>query len=390
MKTNIPIAKVDLNKHEINSVLGPLKNGWLVQGPKVKEFEKKWSDFTKSKFSIAVTSCTSALQLSLLALGFKPGDEAIVPAFTWISTANVVEQLGGKVIFCDINLESFNIDYQQIEKKITSKTKFIIPVHLFGFPADMSEILKIAKKYNLKIVEDAACGFGTKINEKHVGLFGNAGCFSFHPRKSITTGEGGMITTQNSKIAERLYRLRDHGATLSDLQRHSGPKPYLLSDHLDAGYNQRMTDIQGALGSEQMNRANSILNQRKIIANKYISKLKNIDWLILPIKKDGYIHSFQSFACLFKPKNLNFKNLNEIKNLRNSFMDKLLRSGISTRPATHSVIDLSYYKNNYRIDPKDFPNTTYAANASISLPLYNKLKDSEITFITEEIKKGYE
>ena len=129
MKINIPIAKVDLNKNEINSVLGPLKNGWLVQGPMVKEFEKKWSDFTKSKFSIAVTSCTSALQLSLLALGFKPGDEAIVPAFTWISTANVVEQLGGKVIFCDINLESFNIDYQQIEEKITSKTKFIIPVH---------------------------------------------------------------------------------------------------------------------------------------------------------------------------------------------------------------------------------------------------------------------
>ena len=165
MKINIPIARVDLNKHEINSVLEPLKNGWLVQGPKVKEFEKKWSDFTKSKFSIAVTSCTSALQLSLIALGFKPGDEAIVPAFTWISTANVVEQLGGKVIFCDITLESFNINPQQIEKKITSRTKFIIPVHLFGFPANMSEILKIAKKYDLKIVEDAACGFGTKIHE---------------------------------------------------------------------------------------------------------------------------------------------------------------------------------------------------------------------------------
>ena len=150
-----------------------------------------------------------------------------------------------------------------------------------------------------------------------------------------------------------------------------------------------MTDIQGALGSEQMNRANSILNKRQIIANKYIDKLKNIEWLILPIKKDGFVHSFQSFACLFKPKNLNFKNLNEIKNLRNSFMDKLLRNGISTRPATHSVIELSYYKNNYKIDPKDFPNTTYAANASISLPLYNKLKDSEITFITNEIKKGY-
>ena len=150
-----------------------------------------------------------------------------------------------------------------------------------------------------------------------------------------------------------------------------------------------MTDIQGALGSEQMNRAKSILNKRQIIAEKYINKLKDVDWLILPIKKDKFIHSFQSFACLFKPNNLNFKNLNKIKDLRNSFMDKLLRSGISTRPATHSVIELSYYKNSYKIDPKDFPNTTFASNASISLPLYNKLKDSEITYITEQIKKGY-
>ena len=161
IKKNIPIAKVDLNKNEINSVLEPLKNGWLVQGPKVKEFEEKWSKFTNSRFSIAVTSCTSALQLSLVALNFKPGDEVVVPAFTWISSANVVEQLGGKVIFCDIDLKSFNIDVDQIEKKITKKTRFIIPVHLFGLPADMTKILNIARKYDLKIVEDAACGFGT-------------------------------------------------------------------------------------------------------------------------------------------------------------------------------------------------------------------------------------
>ena len=158
------------------------------------------------------------------------------------------------------------------------------------------------------------------------------------------------------------------------MQRHSGPKPYLLSDHLDAGYNQRMTDIQGALGSEQMNRANSILNKKQIIANKYIKKLKNIDWLILPMKKDGFFHSFQSFACLFKPKNLNFKNLNEIKNLRNSFMDKLLRSGISTRPATHSVIDLSYYKNNYKIDPKTFQTQLMQLMQVFLYPFSTKLK----------------
>ena len=156
----IPISKTILDEREINSVLETIKSGWLVQGPKVKEFEDKWSDFIGVKHSIAVTSCTSAMSLSLIAAGFKPEDEAIVPAFTWISTANVVEQLGGKVIFCDINIDTFNIDIHQIEQKITNKTKFILPVHLFGMPAEMEKINFLAQKYDLKIIEDAACGFG--------------------------------------------------------------------------------------------------------------------------------------------------------------------------------------------------------------------------------------
>ena len=229
----IPISKTILNENEISSVLEPLRSGWLVQGPKVRDFEEKWCKFTKSKYSIAVTSCTTAMTLSLIALGFKEGDEAIVPAFTWISTANVVEQLGGKVVFCDINLDTFNLDLSQIENKITTKTKVILPVHLFGLPVEMDPIIKLSKKYNLKIIEDAACGFGSYYKGKHVGSFGDTGCFSLHPRKSITTGEGGIITTQDDKIAEKIRILRDHGASISDLQRHHGPKPYILSDHTE-------------------------------------------------------------------------------------------------------------------------------------------------------------
>ncbi|MBT6462385.1 MAG: DegT/DnrJ/EryC1/StrS family aminotransferase, partial [Opitutae bacterium] len=204
----IPIARTSLTQNEVNSVLEPLHSGWLVQGPKVREFEEKWSAFTGSDHSIAVTSCTSAMHLSLAALGFGPGDEAIVPAFTWISTANVVEHLGGKVVFCDIDLETFNMDVDQIETKITSRTKVIMPVHLFGLAADMDSVLAVARKYDLSVVEDAACGFGAKFKERHVGTFGDAGCFSFHPRKAITTGEGGMVTTNDDSFAEKIRRLR--------------------------------------------------------------------------------------------------------------------------------------------------------------------------------------
>jgi dTDP-4-amino-4,6-dideoxygalactose transaminase len=240
----IPIARTNLTEAEINSVLEPLRSGWLVQGPKVEQFEKKWSDFTGAKYSIAVTSCTSALHLSLVALGIKAEDEVIVPAFTWISTANVVEHVGAKLVFCDIDINTFNIDVAQIESKITKYTKAIIPVHLFGLAADMTVINNIAKKYNLKVVEDAACGFGSRYHKQHVGTFGNTGCFSFHPRKAITTGEGGMITTNDKVLAEKLRCLRDHGAIMSDLQRHQGSKPYLLADHQEAGFNQRMTDLR--------------------------------------------------------------------------------------------------------------------------------------------------
>ena len=207
----VPIARTGLTESEIHSVLEPLTSGWLVQGPKVREFEEAWSTFTGAKHSIAVTSCTTALHLSLAGLGFGPGDEAIVPAFTWISTANVVEHLGGRVIFADIDLSTFNINPDVIEGLITPRTKAILPVHLFGLSADMQSIADIAQRHGLWVIEDAACGFGASFGGKHVGTFGNTGCFSFHPRKAITTGEGGMITTNDTALAERLRRLRDHG-----------------------------------------------------------------------------------------------------------------------------------------------------------------------------------
>lgn len=385
---NVPIARTSLLESEIQSVLEPLRSGWLVQGPKVREFEEKWSAFTGAKHSIAVTSCTTALHLSLAALGLQPGDEVIVPAFTWIATANVVEHLGGTVVFCDIDLNTFNLDVEQLTTKITTKTKAVIPVHLFGLAAEMNRINQLAKQHGLWVVEDAACGFGSRYRGQHVGTLGDTGCFSFHPRKAITTGEGGMITTNDTGLAEKLRRLRDHGAAMSDLQRHLGARPYLLADHPDAGYNQRMTDLQAALGSAQMDRAAEIIAERQRLASIYDNAFADLAWLKSPVHIDGLEHGYQSYPCLFQPEPVTAQSVSRINQARNKWMDRLQQVGISTRPATHAVHMLSFYKNKYRLQPQDFP-VAYAANdCSISLPLFHGMTESEQNFVIQQVREN--
>ena len=388
MKKQVPIARTNLTEDEILSVLGPLRSGWLVQGPKVVEFEEKWSAFTGARHSIAVTSCTSALHLSLASLGFGPGDEAIVPAFTWISTANVVEHLGGKVVFCDIDLDTFNLDVNEAAGKVTPRTKAILPVHLFGLSADMDPVMALAKAHDLWVIEDAACGFGSSYNGRHVGTIGDTGCFSFHPRKAITTGEGGMITTQSDTLAEKLRRLRDHGAAMTDLQRHMGARPYLLADHPYAGYNQRMTDLQAALGSAQMDRANSITGERRRLASVYKAAFANLSWLKLPVCPEGYCHGYQSYPCLFQPEALTSGSVSRVSKLRNDWMDRLQQAGISTRPATHAVHMLAYYRQRYGLSANDFPNARAANDCSISLPLFHGMLEAEQQDVIQNVMES--
>ncbi len=389
---NVPIARTSLLESEIQSVMEPLRSGWLVQGPKVREFEDKWSAFTGAKHSIAVTSCTTGLHLSLAAMGIQPGDEVIVPAFTWIATANVVEHLGAKVVFCDIDLETFNLDVEQLASLVNTKTKAILPVHLFGMSADMGAINVFAKQHQLWVVEDAACGFGSRYHGQHVGTLGHAGVFSFHPRKAITTGEGGMITTQDDELAAKLRRLRDHGAAMSDLQRHLGARPYLLADHPDAGYNQRMTDLQAALGSAQMDRASEIIAERKRLAARYDQAFAEIEWLQTPFKMQGNDHGYQSYPCLFEPqksklaaKEGDVATIKQINESRNSLMDRLQQLGISTRPATHAVHMLSFYRDKYSFKPEDFPNAFTANDCSISLPLFHGMKPEEQDYVIHQV-----
>lgn len=396
METNIPIARTSLTDDEVQSVLEPLRSGWLVQGPKVNEFEEKWRSFTGAPEAAAVTSCTTGLHLALEAAGIGPGDEVIVPAFTWISTANVVEHTGASVVFCDIDINTFNIDVELLPGLLTPQTKAIIPVHLFGLAADMQAVNAFAKSANLFVLEDAACGFGATYNRQHVGFFGDAGVFSFHPRKAITTGEGGMVTSSSEELITKLRRLRDHGAELSDLQRHLGPKPYLLADHSEAGFNQRMTDIQGALGSAQMDRASEIVDERRRLAAIYDEAFEDLPWLATPSISEGCEHGYQSYPCLFMPaavrdalEGSDEAAIKDINAKRNQWMDNLQNAGVSTRPATHAVHMLKFYRDKYDLSPMNFPRAFAANDCSISLPLFHGLADEEQTQIIDIVRASF-
>ena len=383
---HIPITKTVFGPEEMAAVQKPLETGWVVQGPFVQAFEERFAEFTGAAYAVATSSCTTALHISVAALGLQPGDEVIVPAFTWVSTANVVEFMGAKPIFCDIDLRTFNIDPAQVAALVTPRTVGILPVHLFGLCADMDPILAIARKHDLWVVEDAACAFGAWYHGHHAGTLGDVGCFSFHPRKSITTGEGGMITTPRQDLDQLARALRDHGASRSDLARHEGKAAFLLSEYNLLGYNYRMTDIQGALGCAQMERAAWILDQRAHHAHAYDERLTEIEWLETPVVPHGYIHGYQAYVCLFRPEQLTLANTEELHGQRNALMTQLEDQGISTRQGTHAPVLTGYYAEKYNFHPEDFPNAYMADRLSLTLPLYAQMTEEEQAFVLASVK----
>ncbi len=386
----IPITKAVFDENDTQLILEPLKTGWVVQGPFVKQFEDAFASFTGSAYAIATSSCTTALHLSLCALGIGTGDEVIVPAFTWIATANVVEYTGARPVFCDIDLQTYNIDVKQVQAQISPRTKAIIPVHLFGLSAEMKTLQGIAKDHNLRIIEDAACGFDARYSGQHVGTFGDFGCFSFHPRKAITTGEGGMILTQDLKLAETCRSLRDHGASKSDLARHQAKAAFLLSEFNHLGFNYRMTDIQGALGVAQMRKGQWIQEQRNARATRYDRLLREFAWLRRPAVPEDSQHGYQSYVCLFAPEIPIPASLEHLHELRNCLMMRLEELGISTRQGTHAITTLGYYQKKYSIRNSDFPNALLADRLTITLPLYAQMSDEEQDYVAESLSCVYE
>ncbi len=386
----IPITKPCFGEGERKAILEPLESGWVVQGKFVKEFENRFSAFTGSPFSVATTSCTTALHIAVAVLGLRPGDEVVVPAFTWVSTPNVVEYMGAKPIFCDIDLRTFNINTEEMEALITSRTVGIIPVHLFGLCADMDPVLRVAQKHHLWVVEDAACALGAWYHEKHAGTFGEIGCFSFHPRKSITTGEGGMITTARPEF-DRLSRiLRDHGASQTDFDREASKIGFLLSSYNHLGYNYRMTDIQGALGCVQMERAKWILEEKAQRAHTYDDMLNNIEWLEVPIVPKGYIHGYQAYVCLFRPEEPALQNVERLYRQRNELMSRLEAKGIATRQGTHAPVIQGYYAKKYDLRPEQFSNAYLADRLSLTLPLYIQMTEAEQEMVCQTIQEEFE
>ncbi|MBS1514715.1 MAG: DegT/DnrJ/EryC1/StrS family aminotransferase [Bacteroidetes bacterium] len=377
----IPIGKTYFDEDDFKAVVEPLKSGWVLQGKYVKEFEDVFSSFTDVKNSVAVSSGSTALQLVLSTYGLKEGDEVILPSFTWIATANAIEYTGAKPVFVDIDLSTYNIDVNKIENAITERTKGIIPVHLFGLCADMDAINSIAKKHNLFVVEDAACALGSYYKGRHCGSFGDYGCFSFHPRKSITTGEGGMITTNDAAKSDLCRSLRNHGA--SDKK----ALPFLLSDYDNLGYNFRMTDIQGALGVSQMKKINFLLDERKKAAALYDKHLSKIEWLNLPAAGKDYTHSYQSYVCMFMPEEINEKNVEKISSKRNEFMMMLEREGAATRQGTHSVAHQQYYKKKYCLENSDCFNSKAAEMCTIAFPVYPGISENEIISVATIAEK---
>ena len=393
MKLTLPITKPWFDHREFELMQKPLESGWVVQGPYVSEFEKKIAKFTGAKYGVAINSCTSGQFILSRIVDLIPGDEVIVPAFTWISTANSVEFLGARVAFCDIDLDTFNIDRYQVEEKITPKTKAIYPVHLFGLCAEMPEIMQIAERYKLQVIEDCACGLGGKIGTQHCGTFGRAGVFSFHPRKSITTGEGGMIVTNDPETAKQAASLRDHGAVRTDYERHRQAGGFLLAQYEMLGYNMRMTDIQGAMGVAQFEKLPRILALKQKLALEYNERLKEIKWLKAPVVPFNYTHGYQAYCTLFKPeetieavRHRDMETLDLLNAERDHVMAKLEGKGIATRQGTHAVHIQSIYREKYGIHPMEFPAAYAADKLTVALPFFPTITQQEKDYLFSELK----
>jgi perosamine synthetase len=378
MEKQIQISRPSMGEEEWQAVKEPIMKGWLTQGPKVLEFEQRFADEVNSPYTVALTSCTTALHLSVLAAGVQVGDEVIVPAFSWVATANAVEYCGAKPVFVDIDQSTFNIDPQKISDAISEKTKAIIPVHLFGLAADMDAI-KQATPDHVIILEDAACAAGALYKGQNVGTFGQSASFSFHPRKSITTGEGGMITTNDKNIYEQLLVLRNHGLSSSESMKTQGAQPYDMGEVDVLGYNYRMTDLQAAIGLVQLNKMQKWIDERDKWAAYYHHHLSDIEWLTCPTASVGYRHSWQAYVT--------FVDETKSPQTRNEIMMYLKAKGIATRPGTQAIHMLNYYKEKYNIDEYDFPVARGCFYQSMAIPMHNEMTKDDFDYVINKIKE---
>lgn len=373
-KKFLPYALPLLDKSEINEVIDTLKSNWLTMGPKTKLFEEKFAQYIGCKFAISVNSCTSALHLSLLAHGIGAGDEVIVPSFTFAATANTVVHVGAKPVFADIQRDTFNIDPTDIARKITNKTKAIVVVHYGGQAVDLDEINKIARKNKLIIIEDAAHATGSEYNGRKIGSFVNTACFSFYATKNMTTGEGGMITTNNKKIADFLIKNRLHGISKDAWKRYAkgGNWKYEVEN---AGYKYNSTDIQAALGLHQLKKLNQFIKIRQKYALLYDKAFKELDGITLHKRKDNRKHAVHLYPILLEKTN------------RDKFIEKMQDLNIGTSVHFIPLHLQPFYRQKYDYQEGDLPVTEEVFAKIVSLPLYPGMTEKDINYVIDSVKK---
>ncbi|MEN8208620.1 MAG: DegT/DnrJ/EryC1/StrS family aminotransferase [Candidatus Fermentibacteria bacterium] len=360
----IRLAKPSIPEAALDTIREIFKSGDLVQGRFVKEFETELKNYLDTGFSVIVSSGTAALHLSLMALGIEKDDEVIIPAFTFPATANVIEILGAVPVPVDITFDDYCLDVSAIIPKISDRTKAIIPVHEFGQSADIEQVMQIAREYNLFVIEDAACALGTEYKRRKAGTFGNIGCFSFHPRKAITTGEGGLIVTDDRNLADKVRALRNHG--ISD-----------KGDFAYAGLNYRMTDFQAAVGLAQMENIENSIADRIDMAHSYDELLADSDHIRTPSVFHDRKNVYQTYHIL----------LDEMID-RDILIKELYESGVQTNIGAQALHCQTYFKEKYGYEDTDFPAAGRAYRKGLALPVGDHLQNGDIEFIVEMLKRS--
>ncbi len=361
LRLNLPFT----DERELEEIAKVLSTGYLTQGPKTKDFERLIAEFIGCRYAFAMSSCTTALHLSLVVLNVGQGDEVLVPDFTFPATANVVVQQGAIPVLVDIDVDTFNINIDDLRTKITPRTKAIIPVHAFGCSANMDPIMQIGSEYGIPVIEDAACAIGTTYYGRYCGNIGTLGCFSFHPRKVITTGEGGMIVTNDDALADKIQLLRSHG----------GVRGTYWFKYEEAGFNYRLSDVQSAIGVAQMEKIAWFLERRRTLANQLEARLADIPGVCSPSEPPWNGHIYQSFVVLVS------KGID-----RNRVVDHLRANNVESTLGTYSLSNQPFFQRKYGYHAGQFVNSHAAFMRSITLPLYPQMDEASLDVVSSQLR----